>query len=56
MEIEQILDTSMDYLLFGIEIKDDSIDADAFEGKTEGQKIFMQKITKAVFENIGLLV
>lgn len=56
MEIAQILDTSTDYLLFGIEIKNDSIIADAFEGKTEGQKIFIQKITKAVFENIELLV
>lgn len=55
MEIVQILDISTDYLLFGIEIKNDSIITDALEGKTEGQKRFIQKITEAVFENMELL-
>ena len=56
MEIVQILDISTDYLLFGIEIKNDSIITDALEGKTEGQKRFIQKITEAIFENMELLV
>lgn len=55
MEIAQILDTSTDYLLFGIEIKNVSIIAETLEGKPEGQKRFIQKIIQAVFENIELL-
>lgn len=56
MEIVQILDTSADYLLFGIEIDSGSISNKLSEGKTKGQKIFIQKILEVVIENMELLV
>lgn len=54
MEIAQILNTSTDYLLFGMEMGS-SIVIEALEGKTEGQKKFVQKIAIAVADNIELL-
>ena len=56
MEIAQILDTSADYLLFGIEIDNVSISNKISKGKTKEQKIFIQQILEAVIENMEILV
>lgn len=55
MEIAQILNISTDYLLFGIENQRDEVSCE-MTGGTEGQKLFMRKISKVVFDNIELLV
>lgn len=55
MEIAQILNTSTDFLLFGMEMES-SIVIEALEGKTEGQKKFIQKIATAVVDNMELLM
>lgn len=54
MEIAQILNTSTDFLLFGMETGS-SIVVEMLEGKTEGQKRFIQKIAMAVVDNMELL-
>lgn len=55
MEIAQILNTSTDFLLFGMEIGN-GIVIETLEGKTEGQKRFIQKVVMAVVDNMELLI
>ena len=56
MEIAQILNISTDYLLFGIDINGNERLADELVGKTEGQKLFVSRMSKVIFENIELLI
>lgn len=56
MEIAQILETSTDYLLFGMEIAESKIFTELFKEKTEGQKLFLCRIIKTVAENMELLM
>lgn len=54
MEIAQILEISTDYLLFGVErVVEDRLYT-IFEGKTEGQKRYLEKLLKAA-DNIKIL-
>lgn len=55
MEIAQILEISTDYLLFGVErVVEDRLYT-IFEGKTEGQKRYLEKLLKAAADNIKIL-
>lgn len=57
VEIAQILNTSTDYLLFGM--KEDNagdILGKLVQGKTENQKIFMMRVIKTIADNIELVV
>lgn len=56
MEIAQILDTSTDYLLFGMEIQCNRQMSGMLEKRTAGEKAFIQKIAMTILENMELLV
>lgn len=56
MEIAQILETSTDYLLFGMEMKDNNIFAEILKGKIEIQKLYVHRIMKAIVDNMELRV
>lgn len=56
MEIAQILETSTDYLLFGMELEDSKLMADILKEKTGRQKLYLHRVMKAVADNIELLV
>lgn len=55
MEVAQILETSTDYLLFGVE-QDEIIDLKKYvEEKSSGERLFVQKIIETIFKNVYLL-
>ena len=55
MEIAQILNTSTDYLLFGVDVANDNVWGSMISGKSEGQIRFMRIIMKAMVDNIELV-
>ena len=55
MEVAQILETSTDFLLFGIE-KETIIDFSEYvKGKSRGEKLFVQRVVETVVSNVNLL-
>ena len=56
MEIAQILNISTHYLLFGIDFAENERLAGELVGKTEGQKLFIRRMSEVIFENIELLI
>lgn len=55
MEVAQVLETSTDFLLFGIE-KEAIIDlSECVKGKSCGEKLFVQRIVETVVSNVNLL-
>lgn len=54
MEIAQILDVSTDFLLFGGQ-ENKGLEV-IFEGRSEGQRLFMRKLMETVVENFSLLL
>lgn len=55
MEIAQILNTSTDYLLFGMEIESSGLVGDVFRNKDEIQKSYLLKILKVAADNLDML-
>ena len=55
MEVAQILETSTDFLLFGIE-EETIVDlSDYVRGKSRGEQLFVQRIVETVINNVSLL-
>lgn len=55
MEVAQVLETSTDFLLFGIE-KETIIDLSEYvKGKSRGEKLFVQRVVETVVSNVNLL-
>lgn len=55
MEVAQILETSTDFLLFGIE-EETIVDLSEYvRGKGRGEKLFVQRVVETVVNNVGLL-
>lgn len=55
MEVAQILETSTDFLLFGIE-EETIVDlSDYVRGKSRGEQLFVQRIVETVINNVNLL-
>lgn len=55
MEVAQVLETSTDFLLFGIE-KETIIDLSEYvKGKSCGEKLFVQRVVETVVSNVNLL-
>lgn len=55
MEIAQILDSSTDFLLFGVAEKYENEFASVFKGKNEGQRLYLKKLLIVAADNLGLL-
>lgn len=55
MEIAQILDTSTDFLLFGQKRDGKDSGSQSFEGKSERQKQYLERILQAAADNLMLL-
>lgn len=55
MEIAQILDTSTDFLLFGQKRDGKDSGSQYFEGKSERQKQYLERILQAAADNLMLL-
>lgn len=55
MEIAQILDASTDFLLFGKEREQKEITNKCFEGRSDRQKQYLEKILQAAADNLMLL-
>lgn len=56
MEIAQILDSSTDFLLFGIEQESENELEEVFVGKNEKQKLYLKKLLIVVADNLELIV
>ena len=55
MEVAQILETSTDFLLFGIE-EDTIVDLSEYvKGKSCGEKLFVQRVVETEVSNVNLL-
>lgn len=55
MEVAQVLETSTDFLLFGIE-KETIVDLSEYvKGKGRGEKLFVQRVVETVVSNVNLL-
>ena len=55
MEVAQLLETSTDFLLFGIE-GEIIIDLSEYvKGKSRGEKLFVQRVVETVVSNVNLL-
>lgn len=56
MEIAQILNTSVDFLLFGTEKSNYSSFIEILEGKSDSQRIYLEKILKVAAENMDMAI
>lgn len=56
MEIAQILDSSTDFLLFGIEQESENELEEVFVGKNEKQKLYLKKLLIVAADNLELIV
>lgn len=56
MEIAQILNTSTDYLLFGIETNPVSLYLDIFKDKNDRQKLYLLKVLKVAADNLEMII
>lgn len=55
MEVAQVLETSTDFLLFGIE-KETIVDLSTYvKGKSRGEQLFIQRVVETVVNNVSLL-
>lgn len=55
MEVAQILETSTDFLLFGME-KDELVEMTQYiKARSRGEQLFVQKIIQTIWNNISLL-
>lgn len=55
MEVAQILETSTDFLLFGVEQESIVNLSEFLGGKSKGEQIFIQRILETVINNVNLL-
>ena len=55
MEVAQILETSTDFLLFGIEKETIIVLSEYVKGKSRGEKLFVQRVVETVVSNVSLL-
>lgn len=55
MEIAQILNTSTDYLLFGMDVNSNIYWENIIRHKTDKQKLFIYNIVEAISDNLDLV-
>lgn len=55
MEIAQILKISTDFLLFGVNKENGSTFQQFFDGKSEGQKLYLKMILQVAADNLKLM-
>lgn len=56
MEIAQILSTSTDYLLFGIEMPSSGLLENVLKDKDDKQKLYLLKVLKVAADNLEMLI